>query len=94
MKKNDIVGVINNSINQTIGRSVMTSVTTLVVMIPMLVMAGSAIREFVVPLMVGVVVGCISSITICSPIYHDIKNRLEGSRYQAAVKKAEKKKNA
>ena len=94
MKKNDIVGVINKSINQTIGRSVMTSVTTLVVMIPMLVMAGSAIREFVVPLMVGVVVGCVSSITICSPIYYDIKKRLEGSRYQAAVKKAEKKKNA
>lgn len=45
--------LIDQSITQTLGRSLMTSVTTLIVMVPMLIMSGPAIREFVVPLMVG-----------------------------------------
>ncbi len=93
MKKKNTTELVNKSINQTIGRSVMTSVTTLVVMIPMLVMTGEAIREFTVPLMVGVVVGCISSITICSPAWVDITNLTGGSKYKGAAKKKSGKKS-
>ncbi len=69
----------------------MTSVTTLVVMIPMLVMTGEAIREFTVPLMAGVVVGCVSSVTICAPLWLDITNKTGGSKYRGATKKSGKK---
>ena len=62
MRKMDRIDMIDVSINQTLGRSVMTSVTTLVVMIPLLIMGGNTIREFTLPLMVGVLVGCLSSI--------------------------------
>ena len=91
MKKKNTTELVNKSINQTIGRSIMTSVTTLVVMIPMLVMTGEAIGEFTVPLMAGVVVGCVSSITICAPLWLDITNKTGGSKYKGATKKSGKK---
>lgn len=91
MKKKNTTELVNKSINQTIGRSIMTSVTTLVVMIPMLVMTGEAIREFTVPLMAGVVVGCVSSVTICAPLWLDITNKTGGSKYKGATKKSGRK---
>lgn len=72
MRKMDRIDMIDVSINQTLGRSFMTSVTTLVVMIPLLIMGGNTIREFTLPLMVGVLVGCLSSIFIASPVYYDL----------------------
>ena len=62
---------IDRSLNQTLNRTIMTSMTTLVVMIPLCIMVSSSIREFIIPLMVGVIVGCLSSIFVCSPIYYD-----------------------
>lgn len=46
MKKGSTEEMIDTSITQTLGRSLMTSVTTLIVMVPLLIMAGDAIREF------------------------------------------------
>ena len=72
----------------------MTSLTTLVVMIPLLVMVSTAISEFIVPLMVGVIVGCYSSIFICSPMYYDMNKKDEMSKYvlkQQEKAKSEKK---
>ncbi len=72
---------IDRSINQTLNRTIMTSLTTLVVMIPLCIMVSSSIREFIIPLMVGVIVGCCSSIFICSPLYYDLCKKDEGSKY-------------
>ena len=72
---------IDKSINQTLNRTIMTSLTTLVVMIPLCIMVSSSIREFIIPLMVGVIVGCCSSIFICSPLYYDFCKKDEGSKY-------------
>jgi len=91
MKKSQTAELLNKSINQTLVRSIMTSLTTLVVMIPLYIMTSSAIREFVVPLMIGIIVGCMSSITICSPIYYDLCRITGGSKYKG--KKSKKKKS-
>lgn len=85
--------LIDRSITQTLGRSLMTSFTTLIVMIPLFVMTGSAIRQFTLPLMVGVIVGAASSITICSPLYYEFAQRNQGSKYLRDVKKKKKSKN-
>ncbi len=80
---------IDLSINQTLNRTIMTSLTTLVVMIPLCIMVSSSIREFIIPLMVGVIVGCASSIFICSPLYYDLCKKDEGSKYlQNTAKKS------
>lgn len=88
--RGDRIENIDLSINQTLSRSVMTSVTTLVVMVPLFIMGGPAIREFVLPLMVGVFVGCISSIFICSPLYYEMETMKGGSKYERKIKEAEK----
>ena len=82
--------LIDQSITQTIGRSLMTSATTLIVMVPMLIMSGSAIREFVVPLMVGIIAGAYSSIAMCSPLYYEFSKRKKVSKYEKQVKASTK----
>ena len=77
--------LLDDSINQTLSRSIMTSVTTLIVMIPLLVMAGDAIREFTLPLMVGVITGCYSSIFVCSPLYYVMTKKERQSRYEKQI---------
>jgi len=87
--------VLDLSINQTLNRTIMTSLTTLIVMVPLIILAGSVIMEFIIPLMVGVVVGCYSSIFICTPLYYDLCRKDEMSDYQIkqeAMKKGKKSK--
>ncbi len=92
MKKGSTEELLDKSITQTLGRSLMTSFTTLIVMVPMLVMTGEAIRVFVLPLMIGVLVGAASSITICSPLYYEFSRRKNQSKYLRDTKKKKKKK--
>ncbi len=68
----------------------MTSLTTLVVMIPLCIMVSESIREFIIPLMIGIVVGCYSSIFVCSPLYFDLNKGGESSKYLKQVKKQTK----
>jgi preprotein translocase subunit SecF len=60
--------VVNDSINQTIGRSLNTSITVLLVLFALLLFGGESIRWFVVALMVGIASGTYSSIFNASPI--------------------------
>jgi SecD/SecF fusion protein len=84
MKKSNTEDLIDTSINQTLGRSIMTSFTTLLVMIPLFILTGPAIRQFVLPLMIGVIVGCASSIFVASPIYYELCKITGGPRYKGA----------
>lgn len=90
-KKGNTEELVDQSVTQTLGRSIMTSATTLLVMIPMVIMTGEVLREFTVPLMVGVLVGCFSSITLCSPLYYEFAHRKHGSKYLREVSKKTKK---
>lgn len=69
----------------------MTSITTIIVMVPMVIMAGDTIREFVLPLMVGVLAGTYSSICVCSPLYFELGRRGRTSEYEKQVKEAKKR---
>ena len=91
-KKSDLEDTIDSSINSTLNRTIMTSLTTLVVMIPLCIMVSSSIREFIIPLMIGIVVGCYSSIFVCSPLYYDLNGNSTGSRYLRQTKAKKKKK--
>lgn len=92
MKKGGTEEMIDTSITQTLGRSLMTSVTTLIVMVPLLIMAGDAIREFVLPLMVGIIAGAYSSICVCSPLYFEFSKKGTLSKYEKQVMKIKKNK--
>lgn len=92
MKRGNTEELIDTSITQTLGRSLMTSITTLIVMVPLLIMAGDAIREFVLPLMVGIIAGAYSSICVCSPLYYEFSRVGSMSKYEKQVKKSKKNK--
>ncbi|RLT95332.1 protein translocase subunit SecF [Ketobacter sp.] len=60
------VEIINNSLNQTLSRTLMTSFTTLLVLIALAFLGGELIYAFAVALIVGIVVGTYSSIYVAS----------------------------
>ena len=62
----DLGGLVNISIMETMGRSLNTSITTLIVLIAMLLIGGPSIRELLLVLAIGAVVGTYSSIFIAS----------------------------
>ncbi len=64
----DFEGTVNTSVNQTIRRSINTSVTTLLVLLSILFFGGSTIRDFVLALSIGVLIGTYSSIFLASPV--------------------------
>lgn len=82
-KKNKMDELIDRSINQTLGRSIMTSLTTIMAIIPLFVLGGDSIREFTLPLIVGVSAGTISSISMASPLYYDICRLLDRPKYKS-----------
>lgn len=89
-KKKEVGTVVNESINQTLDRSIMTSLTTLACMIPMTIMVSVAIRAFIIPLMMGVIVGTYSSIFLCSPIFYEFSRRERKKKYVQSAKAASK----
>lgn len=60
--------LINDSLSQTISRTVITSLTTLLVVLCLLILGGDVIRGFAFALFIGVLVGTYSSIFIASPV--------------------------
>ena len=85
-KRSKMDELIDKSINQTIGRSIMTSITTIVAIIPLYVLGGDSIREFTLPLIVGVTAGTISSITMASSLYYDLCNMIARPKYKGKQK--------
>ncbi len=63
-----LADIINNSINQTLVRSINTSLTVIFVLTALLLFGGETIRYFVLALLIGIVAGTYSSIFIASPI--------------------------
>lgn len=67
-KKLELVEVLNQSINETLSRTLMTSVTTLVALIALFVLGGDVIRGFVFAMIFGILVGTYSSVFVASNV--------------------------
>ncbi|MDB2425161.1 protein translocase subunit SecF [Litoricolaceae bacterium] len=68
MRTNDPLKVMNDSINQTLSRTVATSSTTLLVLLALLFLGGELIHNFALALTIGVVVGTYSSIFVVTVV--------------------------
>jgi preprotein translocase subunit SecF len=66
--KHDFDYIVNKSVNETIRRSIITSLTTFVVLFAVYLFGGETIKNFVLALMIGVIVGTYSSIFLASPL--------------------------
>ena len=68
--------VANRSLTQTLSRSINTSVTTIVMVLLLFIFGVSSIREFALPLMVGLISGTYSSIFIAASLWYTMKLHL------------------
>ena len=71
MKRTDsLKDIVNLSITQTLTRSILTSLTTFVMVFVIFIMGVSAIQDFTLPLMVGIVIGAYSSVFLTGSIWY------------------------
>ena len=63
--------IVNHSILQTFGRSIMTSLTVVLTLLALLLFGGAAISDFILALLVGIVSGTYSSIFVAAPLLVD-----------------------
>lgn len=75
--------LVNRCITRTLTRSIYTSLTTFVMVLVLFIMGVSSIREFALPLMVGIVCGAYSSVCITGALWYIMKN-YEGRKAEAA----------
>lgn len=74
-RKKDYAAIANESIGQTLGRSINTSLTTLISIVALYILGVESIKEFTLPLLAGITMGTFSSIFIASPIWVILKNK-------------------
>jgi len=74
-RKRDPIELVNQSINETLPRTVLTSGTTLAVLLALLTLGGPVLRDFTIVLILGVVIGTYSSIFVASPALIEIQKR-------------------
>jgi len=60
--------IINDSVNQTLSRTVLTAGTTLVVVLALFILGGGVIHDFAFAILVGIIVGTYSSVYVASPL--------------------------
>ena len=76
-KKTDLETLVNASITQTLTRSIYTSLTTFIMVFLLFIMGVSSIREFALPLMVGIVCGGYSSVCITGALWYVMKKKFK-----------------
>ncbi|MBP5356289.1 MAG: protein translocase subunit SecDF [Prevotella sp.] len=73
--KQDKQSLFNESINQTLARTVNTSISTLLVLLCIFILGGASIRSFAFAMILGVIFGTLSSIFIASPVAYLVMGR-------------------
>ena len=76
-KRADLKELVNRSISQTLTRSIFTSLTTFASIAALYAVGVPSIREFALPLMVGIVAGGFSSVCVTGPLWHLMRGTAE-----------------
>ena len=85
LAKADIQKIFNDSINQTLSRTINTSVSTLIVLVSIFVLGGESIRSFSFAMIIGIIIGTLSSIFIASPVaYLVLGKKIEKRSHELA----------
>ena len=85
LAKADIQKIFNDSINQTLSRTINTSVSTLIVLVSIFILGGESIRSFSFAMIIGIIIGTLSSIFIASPVaYLVLGKKIEKRSHELA----------
>lgn len=87
--RTSLAEVINKSITETLSRSINTSVTTFIMVFVLAVLGVDSIRQFAIPLIVGIICGCYSSVCVASPLWYLLSGK--GEKEKKGVTYSKKK---
>ena len=76
MRKEELSTIVNTSISQTLTRSIFTSLTTFITIGILYILGVTSIKEFALPLMVGVVCGTYSSVCVAGSLWYVMKTKI------------------
>lgn len=76
-RRDDLQELVNNSITQTLSRSLFTSLTTFIMVAALYVFGVSSIREFALPLMAGILCGTYSSVCITGALWYVLRTKIK-----------------
>lgn len=74
-RKKDLQEIVNDSINQTLSRSIFTSLTTFIMVAVLYVLGVASIREFALPIMVGIACGAYSSVCLAGAMWYVFRTK-------------------
>ncbi len=76
----DVAEIVNESITQTLSRSINTSITTLIMVVVLAILGVDSVRQFAIPLMVGIISGCYSSVCLAGTIWFYLNKIKKGKK--------------
>lgn len=85
--KQDRFEIINNSVNQMLGRTFSTTFTVIITLIAMFTLGGDSIRGFIFAMLFGIFVGIYSSVFIASPVTYEVNKYIQKRKEKASLKK-------
>lgn len=94
-KDKTVTDIVNNSVRDTMGRTINSTITTLITILLIYILGVNAIKEFALPLIVGIVAGAYTSMFIASAFWavwkeSEIKSRAAAAAERRASKKTKK----
>ena len=78
--KDSLEDMVNKSINQTLSRSIFTSLTTFIMVAALYILGVTSIREFALPLMVGIVCGTYSSVCLTGAMWYVFRTKIKSEK--------------
>ncbi len=80
-------GIADKSVSQSLARTINSSITTLMTIGMLYILGVNSIREFALPIIIGIVAGTYSSIFLCAPLWVKMKEGAAKMRRKRALKK-------
>ena len=74
--KDNLEGLVNEAVNQTLSRSLFTSLTTFIMVLVLYILGVSSVKEFALPLMIGIICGAYSSVCLASSIWYLLRTKI------------------
>jgi len=74
--KDTLEVIVNDAVNQTLSRSIFTSLTTFIMVAVLYILGVSSVKEFALPLMIGIICGTYSSIFLASSIWYILRSKI------------------
>ena len=74
--KENLDDLVNEAVNQTLSRSLFTSLTTFIMVAVLYILGVSSVKEFALPLMIGIICGTYSSVCLASAIWYILRTKM------------------